>query len=103
MILWSTREGKWSLLTWKQIYSFVLTMMWCRVSKKFALKAQTAIPIAINTGIPLTLSAMRFLAPSSLLNFEKPPELIQTSELEWVASCSKLFTEASLSRSKKLP
>lgn len=61
------------------------------------------IPVAINTEIALTLSAMRFLAPSLLLlNFEKPPELIKTSELKWVASCSKLFIGAGLSCSKKL-
>lgn len=60
------------------------------------------IPVAINTEIPLALSAMRFLAPRLLLNFEKPPELIKTLELKWVASCSKLFIGAGLSCSKKL-
>lgn len=53
-------------------------MMRCRVSvhEKIALKGQIVIPVAINTEIPLTLSAMRCLTASLLLNFEKPPDLI---------------------------
>lgn len=79
-------------------------MIICRASalEKFALKGQIVIPIAINTEIPLTLSAMGLLAPSLLLNFEKPPDFIKTLELNWVASCSKLFIGAGLSCSKKL-
>lgn len=78
-------------------------MMWCgfSVDEHFALTGQIVIPTAINSEIPMTLSAMRFLAPSLLLNFEEPPELIKTSELNWVASSSKLFIEVGLSCSKK--
>lgn len=86
------------------MHSFGLTTMSCRASvlAKFALKGQIVIPIAINTEIPLTVSAMGFLAPSLLLNVERPPDFIKTSELKWVASCSKLFIGAGLSCSKKL-
>lgn len=78
--------------------------MSCRTSvlEKFALKGQIVFPIAINTEILLTLSVMGFLDPSLLLNFEKPPDFIKTSELKWLASCSKLFIGAGLSCSKKL-
>lgn len=86
------------------MHSFPSSVMSCRASvlQKFALKGQIAIPIAINTEIPLTWSAMGFLAPSLLLNFEKPPDFMKTSELKWVASCSKLFIGPGLSCSKKL-
>lgn len=77
--------------------------MWCgfSVHEHFALKGQVVISIAINTEIPLTVSAIRFLAPSLLLNFEEPPELTKTSELNWVASSSKLFIGVGLSCCKK--
>lgn len=71
----------------------------CHVELLFALKGQIVIPIAINTEIPLTLSAMGALATSLLLNLEKPPDFIKTSELKCVA---RLFIGAGLSCSKKL-
>lgn len=48
----------------------VLASQQCRifVHENFALQGQIIIPTAINTEIPLTLSAMRFLAPGLLLN-----------------------------------